>query len=183
MKKLILILILISGLNNYSQNKRKFKPGVNIIENIKISEYEKPTSILFVFEGHTHLVNNFLDLKKRIIKTFKKRMKKEYKNFKLDFDFNLNAEKSFKSDLKNIPHKKHNINEYKSVCYVTLSDFKGWDNHLIKKRKQNYNLNLILKNTDLVPLIKLKLNINSFYTIATQNKNSSKIIYDVIMNK
>ena len=181
MKRIFLLILLLNGLNSFSQNIGKFKPGVKITENEKTSEYITPSSILFVFEGHTHMINNFLDLEKKIRKTFKKKMKKEFKNFKLDFNFNLNAEKSFKSDLSSIPSKKYNEKEYQAICYITLTDFKGWDNYLIEKRKQNYNLNIELKDIDFNKLMKLKLNVNSFNTIATQNKNSSKIIYKAIM--
>jgi len=181
MKRIFLILLLLNGLNSFSQNIEKFKSGVKITENEKISEYIAPSSILFVFEGHTHMINNFLDLKKRIRKAFKKKMKKEFRNFKLDFNYNLSAEKPFKSDLSNIPSKKYNEKEYQAICYITLSDFKGWDNHLLEKRTQNYNLNIELKDINFNNLMKLKLNVNSYYTIASQNKNSSKIIYKAIM--
>lgn len=181
MKRIFLLILLVNGLSSFSQNIGKFKVGVKITENEKISEYIVPSSILFVFEGDTHLINNFLNLKKRIRATFKKKMKKNFRNFKLDFNYNLSSEKPFKSDLSKIPSKKYDEKEYQAICYVTLSDFKGWDNHLIEKRKQNYNLNIELEDVNFNKLMKLKLNVNSYYTIATQNKKSSKIIYQAIM--
>lgn len=183
MKRLLILTILLFGLNTFSQNTKKFKPGVKIIESEKIEEYKKPKSILFIFKGHTHSINYFLDLKKRIQKTFKKKMKTDFKDLKLNFNYELNAKNSFKFDLDNIPTKKYNENEYESICHISISDFKGWDNDLSKKRKQNYNLNIELKDINSIELIKLKLNVNSYYTILTQNKNSSKLIYETIMEK
>lgn len=181
MKKILLLIVLLAGMSSFSQKNEKFKSGVKIIEKEKIKEYKKPKSILFIFKGHTHSIHYFLDLKKRIRKDFKKRMKKEFKHFKLNFNYDLNAEKPFKFDLKKIPSKKYNKNEYESICYISLSDLKGWDNELIEKRKQNYNLNIELKTTNLDSLITLKLNVNTYYTIVTENRNSSKLIYKTIM--
>jgi|TARA_B110000914_G_C15517756_1_gene474795 hypothetical protein len=181
MKKILLLVVLLAGMSSFSQKNEKFKSGVKIIDNEKIKEYKKPKSILFIFKGHTHSINYFLDLKKRIRKDFKKKMKKEFKNFKLNFNYDLNAEKPFESDLKNIPSKKYNKNDYETICYISLSYFKGWDNELIEKRKLNYNLNIELKTINLDPLITLKLNVNSYYTILTENRNSSKLIYKTIM--
>jgi hypothetical protein len=180
MKRILFLMILLLSLNTFSQKNEKFKPGVKIIDKEKIEEYKNPKSILFIFKGHTHSINYFLDLKKRIRKTFKKKIKK---GFKLNFNFNLNAESPFKSDLNKIPSKKYNEKEYESICQISISDFKGWDNHLLEKRKQNYNLNVELKDANSNLLISLKLNVNSYYTIITQNKKSSKLIYKTIMEK
>ena len=180
MKRILFLMILLLSLNTFSQKNEKFKPGVKIIDKEKIEEYKNPKSILFIFKGHTHSINYFLDLKKRIRKTFKKKMKK---GFKLNFNFNLSAESPFKSDLNKIPSKKYNEKEYESICQISISDFKSWDNHLLEKRKQNYNLNVELKDANSNLLISLKLNVNSYYTIITQNKKSSKLIYKTIMEK
>ena len=110
-------------------------------------------------------------------------MKKDFKNLKLNFNYDLNANNSLKSDLDNIPSKKYNEKEYESTCHISISDFEGWDNHLLEKRKQNYNLNIELKNINSIKLITLKLNVNSYYTILTQNKNSSKLIYETLIEK
>ena len=183
MKRILLLIIILFSLNTFSQNSEKFEPGVKIIENEKIEEYKNPKSILFIFKGHTHSINYFLDLKKRIRKTFKKKMKKDFKNLKLNFNYDLSANNSLKSDLDNIPSKKYNEKEYESTCHISISDFEGWDNHLLEKRKQNYNLNIELKNINSIKLITLKLNVNSYYTILTQNKNSSKLIYETLIEK
>jgi hypothetical protein len=183
MKRILFLIILLLSLNTFSQKNEKFKSGVKIIENEKIEKYKNPKSILFIFKGHTHSINFFLDLKKRIRKIFKKKMKKEFKDFKVNFNYDLNAKKSLKSDLDNIPSKKYNEKEYESICQIFISDFKGWDYHLSKKRKQNYNLNIELKDINSSLLIAFKLNVSSYYTIATQNKKSSKLIYKTIMEK
>ena len=183
MKRILLLIILLLSLNTFSQKNKKFEPGVKIIENQKIEEYKNPKSILFIFKGHTHSINYFLDLKKRIRKTFKKKMKKEFKDFKVNFNYDLNAKKPFKSDLEKIPSKKYNEKEYESICQISISDFKGWDYHLSKKRKQNYNLNIELKDINSSLLIAFKLNVSSYYTIVTQNKKSGKLIYKTIMEK
>lgn len=64
MIKIFQLTLLLIGINSFSQNTSEFQPGVEIIQSDKISEYKSPKSILFVFEGHTHMINNFLDLKK-----------------------------------------------------------------------------------------------------------------------
>ena len=181
MTKIFLITLLLIGLNSFSQNTTEFEPGVEIIQSDKISEYESPKSILFVFEGHTHMINNFLDLKKHIRKAFKKRMKSDFKSFLLDFNYNLTAEKSMKEDMEKIPSKKYRKEKYETICYISVTDIKGWDEHLIEKRKQNYILNADLKDKDLNELLQLKLKVNSYYTITTENKNSSSLIYQTIM--
>lgn len=108
-------------------------------------------------------------------------MKREYPDFQLDFNYELTAEKSLEDDLDKIPSKIHNKEKYETICYISLTDIKSWDNHLIKKRKQNYILNIQLKDKDLNELLNLKLQVNSYYTITTENKNSSSLIYQTIM--
>ena len=70
MKRILLLIIILFSLNTFSQNSEKFEPGVKIIENEKIEEYKNPKSILFIFKGHTHSINYFLDLKKKNTKDF-----------------------------------------------------------------------------------------------------------------
>ena len=183
MKRILLLIILLLSLNTFSQKSKKFEPGIIIIKNQKIEDYKNPKSILFIFKGHTHFINYFLDLKKRIQKTFKKKMKKELKDFKIDFNYDLNAKKPFKSDLDNIPSKKYNEKEYESICAISISYSEDLDNHFLEKRKLNYNLNIELKDVNSNLLIDFKLNVNSYYTILTQNKKSSKLIYKAIMEK
>lgn len=179
--RIILLIILICSLNAFSQNSENFETGVKIIENKKIEEYDKPKSILFIFKGHTHYIYYFLDLKKRLRKTFRKNLKKDFKSFKLNFNYDLNTENPLEVDLKNIPSKKYNEREYELICQISISDIKGWDNHLIKKRKVNYNINIEIKEVDSRLLTGAKLNVNSYFTIITQNKESGKLIYNAIM--
>ena len=179
--KIIVLIVLVCSLNAFSQKSEKFEPGVRIIENEKIDEYNKPKSILFIFKGHTHYIYYFLDLKKRLQKTFKKNLKKDFKNFKLNFNYDLNAKNPLEVDLRNIPSNKYNEREYELICQISISDIKGWDDHLIKKRKQYYNINVEIKDVDSRLLTVVKLNVNSYYTIITQNKESGKLIYSVVM--
>jgi hypothetical protein len=181
MKKMFLLIVSLISLTISSQNNKKFNPGVKLIENKKIESYKSPKSILFIFKGDTHLINYYLDLKKRIRKTFKKKMKKDFKNFKLNFNYNLTSKNPYKFDLENIPSKNYSKNKYESICYISMSDFKGWDNNLLEKRKQNYNLNIELTGLNSIQLMTFILNVNSYFTIITQNKNSSKLIYKTLM--
>jgi len=48
---------------------------------------------------------------------------------------------------------------------------------LSKKRKQNYNLNIELKDINSSLLIAFKLNVSSYYTIVTQNKKIAATPY------
>jgi hypothetical protein len=176
MKRFILLLIiLLIGTNSFSQKKEKFKPGVKLEENTIISDFKSSNSILFIFKDDTHLINFYLDLTKRLKKRFKK------SNKKIDFNYELFSTKPFESDLNSIPKKTFLKADYDLICLISTSNFKGFDNHLIEKRKQNYDLNLKLEKSETNELVETaKINVNSYYTIITQNKNSSKLIYDLI---
>ena len=170
-------------MNSFSQEKVEFRPGVQIFENEINPKYKTPSSILFVFGGGTHSIRYYLDLKKEIRTQFRKHKKKEFKKFKLKFSFDLKSKKPLKNDLATIPSSKYHYENFEIICFITISDFNGWDNHLIEKRKQNYLLNLKLVNWKTnQTMLKLKLNVNSYYTILTQNKNSSRLIVDAIIN-
>lgn len=174
MQKTLVLISLFITFQTFSQSKEKFKPGVKVSTLEKVEGYQKPASILFVFEGHTHLVSFFLDLEKHIQRRFKKDIKK---GFTLDFMYELTSKKPMEIELALIPKRKFDKANYQSVAYVTISDFKGWDDHLFKKRKQNYNLNIILKDSDAKQLLKLVLNASNYFTISRSNKKSSKLIY------
>lgn len=180
MKKIIVVLSLFIVFSSFSQNEKKFKTGVNVTTIEKVADYKKPTSLLFVFEGHTHLGAYFVDLEKHIQRRFKKEIKK---GFQLDFMYDLTSENPADYELRIIPKRKFDKANYQSVGYVTISDFKGWDSHLYKKRKQNYNLNIILKDTNSTKLLTLVLNVSNYYTIARENKKSSKLIYQQLLEK
>jgi len=174
MQKTLILISLFITFQTFSQSKEKFKPGVKVITLEKVEGYQKPASILFVFEGHTHLVSFFLDLESHLKKRFKKEIKK---GLKLDFKYELYAKEAFESDLALIPKRNFSKNQYEVISYISISDFKGWDDHLFKKRKQNYNLNVILKDSDTNQLLKLILNASNYFTISRSNKKSSKLIY------
>ena len=176
MKRFILLLMIsLIGTNSFSQKKEKFKPRVKLEENTIISEFKSPSSILFIFKGDTHLINFYLNLAKRLKKRFRK------SNQKIDFNYELYNPKPLESDLNSVPNKIFHKADYELICLISTSNLKNWDNHLIEKRKQNYDLNLKLEKIETNELVETaKINVNSYYTIITQNKNSSKLIYDLI---
>lgn len=178
MKKIaLLFLFFLVNLNIFSQKKENFKPGVSLIEYKIMSDLTSKNSILFIFEGDTHLINFYLDLKENLVKRFKN------SKVKVDFNYELFSKKPFKSDLSLIPKQTSSKNNYDLICSISLLNFKSFDEHLIKKRKQNYNLNLKFKEKKTNELINTAIiNVNSFYTITTQNKNLSKVIYNLISN-
>lgn len=181
MKRNLLVIALLISIHSFSQKEESFKPGVRVAKFEKESNYKTPQSILFIFSGDTHLVNYFLDLEKRIRKEFKKKKNRKSKGLKMNFDYDLKGVHPLKSDLKKIPTKSYLKNKYESIAFVTISNVKGWDNQLHKKRKQHYNLNIELKNNNSETLLSLELRVNTFHTILTQNKNLSELICEKIM--
>lgn len=178
MKNIVSILILLITFQAFPQEHKKFKSGVKVSTIEKAENYQKPTSVLFVFKGHTHLVSFFLDLEKHL----KRRFKKEIKNgFTLDLVYDLHAKDPFESDLALIPKRDFDKTQYEAIAFVSISDFKTWDKDLYKKRKQNYNLNIVLKDPKSTKLLSLVLNVSSYYTITNENKKSSKLIYKQVM--
>ncbi|MHC9087341.1 hypothetical protein ACXIHB_01380 [Tenacibaculum sp. IMCC1] len=72
MKKIaLLFLFFLVNLNIFSQKKENFKPGVSLIEYKIMSDLTSQNSILFIFEGDTHLINFYLDLKENLVKGLK----------------------------------------------------------------------------------------------------------------
>lgn len=91
--------------------------------------------------------------------------------------------KPLKADLESIPSKEYDKYDYNLLCLTNLSEFNNWDNHLIEKRKQNYKLNITIISNESNEIIEsAKINVNSYYTITTQNKNSSEFIFELITN-
>ena len=177
MKKYIILPLLLLTINSYCQKQGKFKKGINLEENKIISKIDSIESILFVFNGDTHLINFYLDL----TKNFKKRFKKS--EIEIDFNYDLSSKKPLEADLESIPSKEYDKSNYNLLCLISLSEFNGWDNHLIEKRKQNYKLNITINSNESNETIEsAKINVNSYYTIATQNKNSSELIFELITN-
>ncbi|AXG69432.1 hypothetical protein KORDIASMS9_01654 [Kordia sp. SMS9] len=180
MKKTLLFILLCITCQAFSQHKEKFKSGVKVTTVEKVAEYQKPASLLFVFKGDTHLGAFFLDLENHIKRRFKKELKKGYQ---LNFMYELTSENPADYEVEIIPKRKFDKANYQSVAYVTISDFKGWDSDLYKKRKQNYNLNIILKGKNSTELLTLVLNVSNYFTIDRKNRNSSKLIYEHLMEK
>lgn len=183
MKKfLILFCFLFLGANTFSQEKVKFKPGVSILEKEKTSEFKKPSSILFVFKGDTHNVYNFLDLEKEITKRFEKAQEKNESQCQFVFNYKLEAENPLEHDVESMPKKRYSEAVFETVCYLYTSEIKSWHHHLNKRRKQHYQLHIYLKNKESERIIlKLVLDVKTYHTILTQNKNISKLVYDAIM--
>ena len=176
MKRFILLLIiLLIGINSFSQKKEKFKSGIKLVENTIISDFKSPNSILFIFKGDTHSINLYLDLTKRLKKLFKKT------NKQIDFNYELFSAKPFESDLNSIPKKTFLKADYELICLISTSNQKGLGSYSIEKRKQIYDLDLKLEKSATTELVgTAKINVKSYYTIITQNKNSSKLIYELI---
>jgi hypothetical protein len=169
MKRFILIVLgLIFTLNIYSQEREKFKPGVKLTENNIPKEFKDSSSILFVFKNGGCGPYFYIDLKEHLEKKFKK------SNNKVDFIFDSH----YLAYGEKVPTTIDSPNEHELICEINEENFKGWDNDLYEKRKQNYDLVLKVKKGDSDSIIGFAIiNINSYWTIATQNKKTSKLIY------
>ncbi len=168
---LILCLILISCASY--KGKDKFKPQIKIIENSYKVEDRNPKSILFVFDVISCLGDFYMDLAKEIKERFKN------SDTKVEFQFLINTT----IGAEDIPKNKYSKNDFELVCFVEILNMKTWDNDLrnVKKGKQNYDLNFLFKKSKTEEKIgMIKLNVNSYYKIFTQNKNSSKLIRELI---
>ncbi|CAL2107132.1 hypothetical protein T190115A13A_300016 [Tenacibaculum sp. 190524A02b] len=167
---------------NNDKEKRKssitnaFTSGVEVIEIKKNKTYKTPKSILFVFEGDTHLVHHYNDLKKHIKKRFRKQ--------KIAFNYNLNSTKLLLTDLKEIPTKKNYPKDYEIVCTFSIGNFGGESNTNPYKSTQIHDLTAILKNTqNNEEVLKLVLKVKTFFTIATQNKAASEQLFKQIIKE
>ncbi|MEE9406713.1 MAG: hypothetical protein V3V28_01435 [Polaribacter sp.] len=174
MKKTYLLLFLLFTTYTYSQKKEKFKSGVELTEAQKGSSYNTPKSILFEFSGNTHLIYFYKDLSKKIKKSFRK------SGIKVKFNYNL-VGGNFKEDLKEIPKKKHSSLNFKSLCKIELSNSKHFKNKYadVKKRKQQFNLKINLLEKEKIILF-ATLEVKTFFTILTQNKEVSKLLLKVL---
>jgi len=77
MKNCILLILIIIGLQSRSsaQTNESKDYGVTILETKKIGNLTSNSSTLFIFKGNTHLINNFLDLRKHIKQAVKINLK------------------------------------------------------------------------------------------------------------
>jgi len=183
MKNCILLILIIIGLQSRSsaQTNESKDYGVTILETKKIGNLTSNSSTLFIFKGNTHLINNFLDLRKHI----KQAVKNKSKKHNVKFSFDLNSAKSNESDENKIPSKKFDVEDFDTVCeiYLPVSDIKSLDNYDLKKRNQNYNIYLTLKDAATQSVIlKLKLSVKSLDIISTQNENIGRVISENIIS-
>jgi hypothetical protein len=178
MKIVFSLLFLLTAWTLFSQQNIAFDPGATLLENKSFETYETPQSILFIFSGHSHSINYFLDLEKKIKKVFRK---KKSRKIHLDFYYDLNAKNSLESDLEKIPKKKYDKNRYDLSCSLRLSDFKSWDHDLIKKRKIQYSVIGEISSNKLEVLKFFRIHVNAYFMISTQNKDVSKLIHQLIM--
>lgn len=169
MKKFILpLIILLIGLNSFSQKKEKFKRGARITENKIPKDFVNSNSILFVFKSGGCGPHFYIDLKKHIEKTYKKS----------DKNINFIFAPHYLNQGVEVPTKLNSSNKYELICEIEEENFKGWDNHLHKKRKQNYDLVLTIKKSNSDSNIGFaRINVNSYWNITTQNKKTSKLFY------
>jgi len=169
MKKFSLItLVCILTFNSYCQKKQRFKSGVRLTENNMLDEFKDADSILFIFDVVGCKANFYNDLRKQIAKRFKK------SNKKIGFNFNIYTI----VQVEKIPTKIHLQKDYALVCQIVIRNFRSWDTHLYKKRKQNYDLSLKISNPhgDIVHRT-ATINVSSYWNIATQNRKTSTLIY------
>jgi hypothetical protein len=168
MKNILLAFMLISGLL-YGQTDKEFKEGVKIVKFEQKENYTKPKIVLFEFIGDTHSINHYLNLSKQLKRKFRKI------GIKSKFNYNLENPSPMKADLDAIPKRSYDKKDFQFVCYIKMKDFKGWDNHLIEQRKQNYKMEFLLEKEGKTSLFAV-LDIHTFYTIATQNQSIATAI-------
>lgn len=176
MNTVILMLMLFSAINSFTQTSGKFKPGVELIENNVLDSTKKSKSILFVFEDHTHFIDHYLNLAKKLKRAFKK------SEVTIDFEYRLSADNPLPSDLELIPKESPKTTGFDAICTITTAQFKFWDDHLITKRKQNHNLIFELIQEENKVLIETgKINIKTYYTISTENKKLSVLLHNLLV--
>ena len=177
MRKILLLIIFLQiGINSFSQQNENFELGVNLIENTIVSEIESQSSVLFVFKGDTHFINFYRDLANQLKKRFRK------SKHKIKFNYELSSNKPLESDLKAIPKKTFKKTDYGIICFISINFISSRNDNSIKERTQNYELNMEVKKSGTNLIIEsAKINVISNYTILTQNNNSSKLIYNLII--
>lgn len=174
MKKITFLFLLFIATFCFSQSELEFKKGARIVEVFKSEKYTPPNSILFRFEGDTHLISYYLELKKYLKKSLRE------KGIKTGFIYSLNSENPLKFDLKSIPENKENRKDYEVLARVKTSFAKtpnSWKHYTtINFRKTQHFLHVILLNKENEELLKIKLDIHSYYTIAEESEATSKVL-------
>jgi hypothetical protein len=174
-----LLLFLMLSFPVVAQKNKDFKPGSEITEQLYNKNYSIPKSILFVFRGDTHSINHYLILEKKLKKEFKR------SEIKIGFIYDLLAYGNPpQRELDLIPKPELSFADFETVCELASENMKFWDQHLNKFRKQRFDLRVNLsdqKNNS--HLANISIRVNTYYTIATQNKALAKTIYKGIMNQ
>lgn len=178
MKSRILILcVLIFSLSNYSFAFQKFSPSVEVLTSNKDEGFTTSESILFVYKGDTHSVHYYLNLENKLKKAIKKQLKT---NYNLGFCYELKSENPHSDDVSVIPVLTPNKEDYKTICYVSITDFKGWDNHLASNRKQYFKLNFNFIDSYDSLNQQIILEVKTLYTMTSKNKLISKTISNLL---
>jgi len=173
-KDLFILFLILASTSTFSQKKERFRAGVTVVDSKIYSEINPKSSILFVFEGSTHYINYYLDVAK-LEKQFQK------SNHKIAFNYKLNDINPLPEDLIAIPKKYHSQNSFDLICYVTLSDWGGESDYNSIYSKLTHSINLLLVDSKTITWVKLlKLKINSYQTILTKNKKTTKKIYEFL---
>jgi len=172
MNKFLIFFLILPVFLCHGQKRKKFRKGVVITERIASKNYTAPKSIYFAFKGDTHFVNFYKDLQSNIEKVF------ENSDVKIGFSYILSSNNPLKVDLENIPKTKAKHSDFQVIAAISISFIKSLDSPDVYQRKQNYNLIMETVNVKLdATVLKTILNVKSFNTIATQNKNIAGLIY------
>ncbi|WP_271407045.1 hypothetical protein [Tenacibaculum soleae] len=177
MKKYFLLLLLTS-FACFAQEDIKFKKGVNVVENKKAPNFKTPKSILFTFEGDTHLINYYLILTKKL----KKKARKN--KITVGFKYNLQSVNPLNDDLSSIPKSKEDDSDYVNTCIVSCSfpeTPKAWgDFKYVKKRKTKHYVNFKMVDNKNKEVFSTKFDVHALYTIATESKKTSEMFFNLI---
>lgn len=122
-----------------------------------------------MYSGNSHLVYHYKDLSKRLKKQFKR------SKIKVGFNYKLDTRNAMSADLKNIPKNEIKEEDFDLICQISIQDMETWDNHLLKRRKQKYVLNVKAFHKGKIHK-QIEMLVQTFFTISTQNNSISKLI-------
>jgi hypothetical protein len=172
MKKILLFVVFLTLVTNtFGQKRQKFSAGAEIAAIDTIANTLPFDSVLFVYQGSSHLVNYYQDFTKKLQKAFRK------SDLTLGFDFDLDTQKGLEEDIKALPKRVQNPASFDLICHVNLKYMKGWDNDLLKKRKQSYVVLLELFQKNQLRK-RIAITVRTYWMISTQNKAVSELIFD-----
>mgnify|MGYP001025513920 CR=1 FL=1 len=177
MGKIIVFIFISFTISTYAQTN-KFKEQVTIVNSFKADFYSFPKSIIFVFNDSGHLGGYCT----KLFKDLKKTLRKE--KIKVGSEFNFSNKKDFANDISNAPKNKNKRSDFEYICNITTEHYKDpeeWKNYKdLKKRKTQHDLIFTMYNNKYERVLKLKLFIQSYYTIATKTKETSILFYEYI---